>query len=361
MHKLIIQIPCYNEAETLPVTLSDLPREIDGFELVEWLVIDDGSTDRTAEVAAEHGVHHVVRHPVNRGLAAAFMTGIESAVSLGADVIVNTDADNQYEGRDIEALTRPILAGEAEMVVGARPILQTEHFSWLKKRLQVLGTAVVRLASNTEVEDAPSGFRAFTRDTAMRLNVFNTYTYTLETLIQAGHSNIRLTSVPVRTNPDLRPSRLVRSMSRYVWRSASTIVRVFATYRPLTFFWLTAAFFGLVGLGFGSWYLYHKAIGFGAGHVQSAILAASCITIALVLFMSGFIADLVAVNRRLLQEVEWRLKRMEYRASMPEAVDKKRGAKTAKTTAKSAAKTTKKRKASKKAAKKTGQAAGASS
>jgi glycosyltransferase involved in cell wall biosynthesis len=330
MHKLIIQIPCYNEAETLPVTLCDLPTQIDGFDVVEWLVIDDGSTDGTAEVAGEHGVQHVVRHPVNRGLAAAFMTGIETAVTLGADVIVNTDADNQYEGRDIVSLTRPILAGEAEMVVGARPILQTEHFSWLKKRLQVLGTAVVRLASNTEVQDAPSGFRAFTRDTAMRLNVFNTYTYTLETLIQAGHSNIRVTSVPVRTNPDLRPSRLVRSIGRYVWRSASTIVRVFATYRPLTFFWLTSAFFGLVGLGFGSWYLYHKAIGFGAGHVQSAILAASCVTIALVLFMSGFIADLVAVNRRLLQDVEWRLKRMEYRSGAPESAAERTSGKTAK-------------------------------
>jgi len=320
--RTLIAIPVYNEERTV-CAVARRVRE----HAADVLLIDDGSTDGTARAAAENGVHHIVRHPVNRGLAAAFMTGIETAVALGADVIVNTDADNQYEGRDIEALTRPILAGEAEMVVGARPILQTEHFSWLKKRLQVLGSAVVRLASNTQVADAPSGFRAFTRDTAMRLNVFNAYTYTLETLIQAGHSNIRVTSVPVRTNPDLRPSRLVRSIGRYVWRSASTIVRVFATYRPLTFFWLTAAFFGLVGLGFGSWYLYHKALGFGAGHVQSAILAASCVTIALVLFMSGFIADLVAVNRRLLQDVEWRLKRLECRSAAPAAVNGRPAAK----------------------------------
>lgn len=313
--KLIIQIPCYNEAGTLPTTLADLPREVEGFDRVEWLIIDDGSSDATAEIACEHGVDHIVRHPVNRGLAAAFMTGIESAVELGADVIVNTDADNQYDARDIHNLVRPIVAREAEMVVGARPIMQTDHFSWVKKRLQVLGSAVVRLASNTDVKDAPSGFRAFTRETAMRLNVFSAYTYTLETLIQAGHSNIRVVSVPVRTNADLRPSRLVRSISRYVWRSSSTIVRIFATYRPLMFFWLMALFFGLVGLGFGSWYLFQKFTGDGAGHVQSAILAASCVTIGLVLFMSGFIADLVAVNRRLLERMDWRFKQLEGRIS----------------------------------------------
>lgn len=315
MNKLIIQIPCFNEAQTLPVTLAELPREVDGFAVVEWLVIDDGSSDDTVEVARENGVDHVVRHPVNRGLAAAFMTGIENALELGADVIVNTDADNQYDARDIKALVRPILDHQAEMVVGARPIMQTEHFSWIKKRLQVLGSAVVRLASNTDVEDAPSGFRAFTRETAMRLNVFSAYTYTLETLIQAGHSNIRVMSVPVRTNPDTRPSRLVRSIGRYVWRSTSTIVRIFATYRPLTFFWLTSLFFGLVGLGFGSWYTYHKLMGFGAGHVQSAILAASCVSISLVLFMSGFIADLLAVNRRLLERMDWRSRQLELRVA----------------------------------------------
>ncbi len=311
--KLIIQIPCFNEAQSLPVTFSHLPAQVEGFEQVEWLVIDDGSSDGTAEVAEQLGAHHVVRHPTNLGLAAAFMTGIETALRLGADVIVNTDADNQYDARDIAVLVEPILNGEAGMVIGSRPILDTEHFSWIKKRLQVLGSAVVRLASSTQVQDAPSGFRAFTRDTAMRLNVFSAYTYTLETIIQAGHSNIRVCSVPIRTNPDMRPSRLVRSMGRYVWRSASTIVRVFATYRPLTFFWLTSAFFCLVGLGFGSWYMYHRAMGYGAGHVQSAILAASCVTIALMLFMSGFLAELLSINRRMLERIEWRLKRVEYR------------------------------------------------
>jgi glycosyltransferase involved in cell wall biosynthesis len=320
--KLIIQIPCFNEADTLPITIQHLPTRVDGFDQVEWLIIDDGSSDTTADVTADCGAHHIVRHPVNRGLAAAFMTGIETCLSLGADVIVNTDADNQYDGRDIATLVQPIVEKRADMVIGARPIQQTEHFSWIKKRLQLIGSAVVRLASNTEVPDAPSGFRAYTRDAAMRLNVFSSYTYTLETIIQAGHSNIRVASVPIRTNADLRPSRLVRSIGRYVWRSASTIVRVFATYRPLTFFWLTAAVFATVGLSFGGWYLFHKVIGEGAGHVHSAILAASSVTIALVLFMSGFIADLLSVNRRLLERIEWRLRRAEYE---PEKHDEETG------------------------------------
>lgn len=310
--KLIIQIPCLNESESLPVTFQHLPRQVVGFDRVEWLIVDDGSVDGTAAIAQSLGADHVVRHSVNRGLAAAFMTGIEAGLALGADVIVNTDADNQYDARDIETLVRPILDGEAEMVIGARPILQTDHFSWIKKRLQVLGSAVVRLASNTDVADAPSGFRAFTRDAAMRLNVFSAYTYTLETIIQAGQSNIRVASVPIRTNADMRPSRLVRSIGRYVWRSASTIVRVFATYRPLTFFWLAAAFFAALGFSFGSWYLFHKLIGEGAGHVQSAILASACVSLALLLFMGGFVADLLAVNRRLLERIEWRLRRAEF-------------------------------------------------
>lgn len=316
--KVLIQIPCYNEAESLPVTLSYLPTTIAGCDTVEWLVVDDGSADATAEVARRSGAHHVVRHPVNQGLAAAFMTGLNAALERQADIIVNTDADNQYDARDIEQLIRPILNGEAEMVIGARPIADTEHFSWIKKKLQNLGSAVVRLASGTTVRDAPSGFRAFTRDVAMRLNVFSSYTYTLETIIQAGQSNIRVVSVPIRTNPDLRPSRLVRSISRYVWRSASTIVRIFATYRPLTFFWIAAGVFFISGIGLGGWYLYFKFIGEGAGHVQSAILAAACIIIGFLLVMMGFLADLIGVNRRLLERIDWRLRRLEQTATMQE-------------------------------------------
>jgi glycosyltransferase involved in cell wall biosynthesis len=311
--KLVIQIPCFNEADSLPHAIPQLPREVPGCDIVEWLVIDDGSSDDTAAVAMKLGVDRVVRHPVNRGLAAAFMTGLEAALGDGADIIVNTDADNQYDARDIETLVRPIIEQRAEMVIGERPIGDTEHFSWIKKRLQRLGSAVVRAASNTRVADAPSGFRAFTREAALRLNVFSSYTYTLETIIQAGHSNIRVMSVPIRTNPDLRPSRLVKSIGRYVWRSASTIVRIFATYKPLAFFWLIALFFLVVGAISGGWYFAYKFAGQGAGHIQSAVLAAASVTVGLILFMLGFLADLMSVNRRLLEKIDWRLKRIESR------------------------------------------------
>ena len=313
--KLIIQIPCFNESASLPHAIPQLPREVPGCDAVEWLVIDDGSADDTAAVAERLGVDHVVRHPVNRGLAAAFMTGLEAALARGADIIVNTDADNQYDARDIATLVAPIVEHRAEMVIGARPIADTEHFSRIKKRLQKLGSAVVRAASNTDVADAPSGFRAFTREAAQRLNVFSSYTYTLETIIQAGHSNIRVLSVPIRTNPDLRPSRLVKSIGRYVWRSTTTIVRIFATYKPLTFFWLFAIFFLAVGAASGGWYLVHKLMGQGAGHVQSAVLSAASFTVGFILFMLGFLADLSSVNRRLLEKIDWRLKRLENRAN----------------------------------------------
>lgn len=301
--KLIIQIPCLNETGTLAIAIEALPREVPGFDTVEWLVIDDGSTDGTAEFARELGVHHVVRHPVNRGLAAAFMTGMETCLSLGADVIVNTDADNQYEARDIPQLTAPILAGEADMVIGARPISETEHFSWIKKKLQHLGSWAVRVASKTDVADAPSGFRAISRDTAMRLNVFNPYTYTLETIIQAGQSNMRIASVPVRTNEDLRPSRLVKSISSYVRRSLVTIFRVFVTYRPLFFFFWVATLLAVPGVLIGARFVYHYLTGQGGGYIQSLILASLLLTLAALAGMCGLLADLIATNRKLQERV----------------------------------------------------------
>lgn len=305
--KLIIQIPCLNEAETLPIALADLPREVEGFDTVEWLIIDDGSTDNTAEVAKAHGVHHVVRHPVNRGLAVGFMSGLQACLRLRADVIVNTDADNQYCGADIPKLTAPILAHHADIVIGARPIEQTEHFSWIKKKLQRLGSWAVRVASKTDVADAPSGFRAMSREAAMRLNVFSAYTYTLETIIQAGQSNLRIMSVPVRTNGDLRPSRLVKSISSYVQRSLITILRVFVTYRPLTLFAWAGSAFLTVGLIAGARFLYYYLHNGGEGHIQSVVLASLCVTLGMLLCMMGLIGDLIATNRKLLEKIDYKI------------------------------------------------------
>ncbi|WP_298579343.1 glycosyltransferase family 2 protein [uncultured Luteimonas sp.] len=302
--KLIIQIPCLNEAGTLGIAVGALPRQVEGFDRVEWLVIDDGSTDGTATLARELGVDHVIQHPVNRGLATAFMTGLHAALRLGADVVVNTDADNQYEARDIPALTTPILEGRADMVIGARPIDETAHFSWIKKKLQRLGSWAVRKASGTDVQDAPSGFRAISRETAMRLNVFNPYTYTLETIIQAGQSNLRIVSVPIRTNADLRPSRLVRSIGSYVRRSLVTIVRVFVIYRPMFTFLSVAALLGIPGLLLGIRYLVFLATGQGGGHVQSLILASLLVTLSALALMCGLLADLIATNRKLLEKVD---------------------------------------------------------
>ena len=309
--KLIIQIPCFNEAESLPVSVAALPRSVSGCDTVEWLVIDDGSSDGTAEIARKLGVDHVVKHPSNRGLAAAFMTGLDAAVKLGADIIVNTDADNQYDARDIETLVKPIVEGRSEFVIGARPVSTTRHFSWVKRRLQAIGSLVVRLASRTRVADAPSGFRAMSRDVALRLNVFGSYTYTLETIIQAGRSNIRVLSIPIRTNPDMRPSRLVKSIGSYVVRSLSTIVRIFATYRPMMFFCLLGAIFTTGGLAVAIRFLVYMANGEGSGHVQSVIFSALCMTLGFLLFMMGFLADLMATNRRLLERIEWRVRKLE--------------------------------------------------
>ena len=234
--KLIIQIPCYNEAETLEIALNDLPKHIDGIDEIEYLIINDGSKDNTVEVAKSWGVNYVVNFKRNKGLAKGFMAGLNECLKQGADIIVNTDADNQYCGEDIEKIVRPILEGKADMVIGARPIDQTAHFSWLKKKLQHFGSWVVRKASNTDTPDAPSGFRAYSREAAMKMNVINEYTYTLETIVQAGRNKMAIMSVPIRTNGELRPSRLFHSMMGYVKKSMLTILRAYMMYRPLMFF-----------------------------------------------------------------------------------------------------------------------------
>lgn len=313
MPKLVIQIPCFNEEETLPGTLADLPRELHGVDQVEWLVVDDGSSDRTGEVARELGVDHIVTLPRNRGLSRAFLAGLRASVEAGADIVVNTDADNQYRASDIPLLLEPILSGEADMVVGARPIAQIRHFSVLKRALQRLGSWGTRVLSGTDVSDAVSGFRAFSRKAAMQLHVFNEYTYTVETLIQAGQKGMAVRSVPIGVNPDQRPSRLVRSLPRYVLRQATTMLRIFVTYRPFRFFALLGT--GVFGLGFllALRFLYFYFTGSGSGHIQSVILAALLLGIGIFLFLVGLLADLIAVNRRLLEDVEARLQRMEGR------------------------------------------------
>jgi glycosyltransferase involved in cell wall biosynthesis len=304
--KLIIQIPCYNEAPTLAITLAALPRQVPGFDKVEWLVIDDGSTDDTAGVARASGADHVVRHTRNQGLARTFMTGIDACIRLGADVIVNTDADNQYCADDIPALTRPIVAGEADIVVGARPIDTIEHFSTTKKLLQRLGSWVVRVASKTDMPDAPSGFRAISRMAAQQLVVFNDYTYTLETIIQAGQKSMAITSVPVRVNGELRPSRLVKSIPSYIKRSVVTIVRIFVIYRPFRFFAIVGAVLFFAGFLIGWRFLWFYLLGQGDGHIQSLILASALLIMGFQTFLVAFLADLLAANRKLLEEIRFR-------------------------------------------------------
>lgn len=307
--KLIIQIPCFNEAETLSISLSALPRNVAGFDSVEWLIIDDGSQDDTVNVAKANGVDHVIRHLGNRGLARAFMTGLEASLNLGADVIVNTDADNQYNADDIPALVRPILEGRAEIVVGARPIETIEHFSVTKKLLQKLGSWVVRVASKTDVPDAPSGFRAMSRTAAQKLMVFNDYTYTLETIIQAGQKNMAIVSVPIRVNDDLRPSRLVKSIPSYIKRSIGTILRIFVIYRPFRFFGTIGAVLLFVGFMIGLRFLLNYLQGNGAGHVQSLILAALLLGMGFQTLLVAFLADLLAANRKLLEDIRFRIRR----------------------------------------------------
>jgi glycosyltransferase involved in cell wall biosynthesis len=309
--KLIIQIPCFNEEETLPITLADLPRQLAGFDKVEWLVVDDGSTDRTSEVARAHGVDHVVRHSRNRGLARTFMTGLEAALLAGADVIVNTDADNQYRASGIPVLVDPILAGRAQIVVGARPIAKIPNFAPFKKLMQRLGSWVVRVVSDTTIPDAPSGFRAYSREAAIQLYVLDPYTYTLETIIQAGRKGIPIEWVPVEVNGELRPSRLIASSTDYIRRSMLTIIRIFVIHRPLRFFTILAVLLGVPGLvGIVRFFIFYATDG-GLGHVQSLVISAALVGLAGIVQMGGLIADIIAANRRLLEDIRARQLRSE--------------------------------------------------
>lgn len=312
--KLIIQIPCYNEAETLEIALNDLPKKLEGIDTIEYLIINDGSGDNTVEVAKSWGVHHVVNFKQNKGLAKGFMAGLDEALRQGADIIVNTDADNQYCAQDIETLIRPILDGKADYVIGARPIDQTEHFSFIKKKLQHFGSWVVRKASNTDIPDAPSGFRAMSREAAMRINVVNDYTYTLETIVQAGRERIPITSVPIRTNAELRPSRLFSSIWGYVKKSMLTIIRAYIMYKPLKCFGYLASLPMLAGLIYVVRFIIYFSKGNGSGHVQSLILGCTLIILGFITFMIGLVGDVISANRKILEDTQYHAKRAEYEA-----------------------------------------------
>jgi glycosyltransferase involved in cell wall biosynthesis len=315
--KLIIQIPCLNEEQTLPITLHDLPREVDGFETVEWLIIDDGSTDRTIEVAREHGVDHIVRLTNNKGLASGFQAGLDAALKLGADVIVNTDADNQYYGPDIAKLVAPIVAGEADMVVGDREVMTIDHFSPAKKSLQRLGSWVVRQASQTSVPDTTSGFRAYNREAALALQVVSKFTYTLETIIQAGKMTVAVDHVAIRTNPKLRESRLFPSMWTYIRRNGVSIFRIYTMYEPLRVFMTAAAIIGLIAAVVWGRFFYFWLQGGGSGHVQSLILGAVLFNAAMVLAALGVLGDLLSGQRITLQRIFERVRRVELELGVP--------------------------------------------
>ena len=310
--KLIIQIPCLNEAETLEIALNDLPKHIDGIDEIEYLIINDGSVDNTVEVARNWGVHYIVSFKRNKGLAKGFMAGIDACLKHGADIIVNTDADNQYCGEDIEKLVRPILDGKADIVIGERPIDETEYFSPLKKKLQHFGSYIVRKASKTDIPDAPSGFRAFSREAAMHINVMNNYTYTLETIVQAGRSSWAITSVPVRTNGELRKSRLFHSMGAYVKRSMITIIRAYMMYRPLTFFSVLGLIPFTGGFLIGLRFLIYWLNGSGSGHIQSLIFASTLMLLGFMTFIVGLQADVIANNRKILEDIQYRIRKSEY-------------------------------------------------
>jgi glycosyltransferase involved in cell wall biosynthesis len=313
MTKLIIQIPCLNEAATLPATLRELPRSIPGIDAIEILVIDDGSTDGTVDVARAHAATHIISHRSRRGLAAAFVTGIDASLKLGADFIVNTDGDNQYSGDDIAALVAPLVRGEADVVIGDRNVGALEHLSWTRKRLQHLGSWVVRQVSNTRVPDTTSGFRAYTREAALRMNIVSEFTYTLESIIQAGRKRMSIAHVPIRSNTRTRPSRLFDSVWVYIKRSASTIVRIYTMYEPFKVFTtIGLATFG-IGVAISFRFLYFYVNNDGGGHIQSLLLAAVLMIVGFQVLLIGLVADVISANRKLLEDLLYRVRSMELK------------------------------------------------
>lgn len=312
MSKLVIQIPCFNEEETLLTTLNSLPKTVEGIDELEVLVIDDGSTDKSSEIAKAWGAKVLEIKP-NKGLANAFRFGLQESLNMGADVIVNTDADNQYDSSCIEALIKPVLTGDADMVVGARNISAIKEFSLIKKVLQKIGSAVLRLLSSTKVQDAPSGFRAFSKEAALKLNIFDNYTYTMETLLQAGAKGLRVASVPVGVNPQLRKSKLVKNIFNYVVKSMKTTIRMFIVYRPFRFFIAFAALTGLIGTFLVGRFLYYYILGQGNGHIQSLIFAAVFLLSSVQLVIIAIIGDLLSINRKLLEDIQIRIKKFELK------------------------------------------------
>ncbi len=311
--KLIIQIPCYNEEKSLPITFTDLPTQIDGIDKIETLIINDGSTDKTAEVAKQIGVDHIINFKQNRGLAMAFSAGIEKCLELGADIIVNTDADNQYCGADIKKIVLPIINNKADVVVGDRETNKIKHFSWFKKRLQQSGSSLVRGLSNTNVPDAVSGFRAFSKEAALNINVLTDFSYTIENLIQLGHQKLKIISVPINTNGKLRESRLFKSVPSFITNQLATILRVYATYKALKVFTIIGIIIILPGLGGFARFLYYYFTSGGEGHIQSLIFSTTLIIIGFLVFMFGIISDLISNNRKLIEKTLYKVKELELR------------------------------------------------